>query len=83
MGLPKIDLPLFEVSLPSDGRKIKYRGFTVKEEKILLVAQESEDPTQEILATKQVLNNCIYDIDVSELAMFDLEYILLLSAFPR
>jgi hypothetical protein len=78
MGLPKIDLPLFEVSLPSDGRKIKYRGFTVKEEKILLVAQESEDPTQEILATKQVLNNCIYDIDVSELAMFDLEYILLL-----
>lgn len=76
--LPKIDLPVYECLLPSTGEKIKYRVFTVKEEKILLVAQESNDPAQEVLATKQVVNNCLVDKDVSELAMFDLEYILLL-----
>jgi len=77
MALPKIDLPISELTLPSTGEKIKYRPFTVKEEKILLVAQESNDPEQEILAAKQVLNNCLIDKDVSRLAMFDLEYILL------
>lgn len=77
MALPKIDLPLMELTLPSTGEKIKYRPFTVKEEKILLVAQESDDPSHEILAAKQVVNNCIVDKDVSDLPMFDLEYILL------
>jgi hypothetical protein len=77
MALPKIDLPIFELTLPSSGEKVKYRPFTVKEEKILLVAQESKDQTQEVLATKQVVNNCLIDKDVSDLAMFDLEYILL------
>lgn len=77
MALPKIDLPIFELALPSSGEKVKYRPFTVKEEKILLVAQESKDQTQEVLATKQVVNNCLIDKDVSDLAMFDLEYILL------
>ena len=76
--LPKIDLPIYEVLLPSTGEKIQYRPFTVKEEKILLVAQESKDPSQEVLASKQVVNNCLVNKDVSELAMFDLEYILLL-----
>ena len=78
MALPKIDLPIFELELPSTGEKIKYRPFTVKEEKILLVAQESKDATQEILASKQIVNNCLVDKDVSDLAMFDLEYILLI-----
>ena len=73
--LPKIDLPIFELTLPSTGETIKYRQYTVKEEKILLVAQESQDPSQEILAMKQVTNNCIMDKDVNELPMFDLEYI--------
>lgn len=77
MALPKIDLPIFELELPSTGEKIKYRPFTVKEEKILLVAQESKEAAQEIMATKQVVNNCLIDKDVSEIAMFDLEYILL------
>lgn len=77
MALPKIDLPIFELTLPSTGEKIKYRPFTVKEEKILLVGQESEEPAQQILASKQVVNNCLIDKDISELAMFDLEYILL------
>jgi hypothetical protein len=66
------------MALPSTGEKIKYRPFTVKEEKILLVAQESKDAEQEILASKQVVNNCLIDKDVSELAMFDLEYVLIL-----
>lgn len=76
--LPKIDLPLFELELPSSGKKIKYRPFTVKEEKILLVAQESDEPEQTVLSVKQIVNNCLADIDVEKLAMFDLEYVLLM-----
>lgn len=78
MGLPKIDLPIFDLTLPSTGEKVHYRPFTVKEEKILLVAQESNDPAQEITAIKQVVNNCLMDLDVSQMPMFDLEYILLI-----
>lgn len=77
MALPKIDLPIMELELPSTGEKINFRPMTVKEEKILLVGQEANDPTQEILAAKQVVNNCLINKDVSELAMFDLEYVLL------
>jgi hypothetical protein len=78
MALPKIDLPLYELVLPSTGKKVKYRPFTVKEEKILLTAQESEDREQIILAIKQIINNCLVDCDVDKLAMFDIEYILIL-----
>lgn len=77
MALPKIDLPLFELVLPSTGKKVKYRPFTVKEEKILLIAQESKDVKQIILAIKQILGNCLQDINVETLATFDLEYVLL------
>jgi glycine cleavage system regulatory protein len=77
MALPKIDLPLYQCELPSTGKKIKYRPFTVKEEKILLTAQESKDPAQIMLAIKQILNNCLYEIDVSHLAIFDIEYMLI------
>ena len=78
MGLPKIDLPLFETKLLSTGKKkIKYRPFTVKEEKILLIAQESDEIEQVILAIKQIIGNCCQDVDVDELPMFDLEYLLL------
>ena len=64
--LPKIDLPIFEATLPSTEERIKYRPFTVKEEKILLVAQEAEDPSQEMIAARQVVNNCLIDKDISE-----------------
>lgn len=77
MKLPKIDLPIMELELPSTGERVKYRPFTVKEEKILLVASESDSAEQEVLAAKQIVNNCLIDKDVSELAMFDLEYVLL------
>jgi hypothetical protein len=77
MPLPKIQQPLFELTIPSTEKKVKYRPFTVKEEKILLIAQESKDLEQIIISIKQIINNCIEGIDVSELAMFDLEYILI------
>lgn len=77
MPLPKIDLPLYELKLPSNGKKVKYRPFTVKEEKILLIAQESQDPEQIINSVKQVVNNCMIDYDIDNLALFDLEYLLI------
>lgn len=77
MALPKIQQPLFELTVPSTNKKVKYRPFTVKEEKILLIAQESKDTDQIILAIKQIINNCIEGINVDKLAMFDMEYILI------
>lgn len=76
-SLPKIDLPLFEIEVPSTKKKIKYRPFTVKEEKILLIAQESKDMDQISLAIKQIINNCVTGVNVDDLATFDLEYILI------
>jgi hypothetical protein len=78
MTLPKIDRPIFEMELPSSGKKIKYTPFSVKEEKILLIAQESKDLLSAITAVKQVVNNCLVDSNIEDFAMFDLEYILLL-----
>jgi len=77
MKLPKIDLPLFETKLPSTDETVKYRPFTVKEEKILLIAQESKDPNQMVLAMRQIATNCCPGLDVDSIAMFDLEYIML------
>jgi hypothetical protein len=77
MGLPKIDLPLYQCEIPSTGKKIKFRPFTVKEEKILLTAQESKESKQVMLAIKQILNNCLQGIDVTQLAVFDIEYLLI------
>ena len=77
MALPKINQPLFELTVPSTGKKVKFRPFTVKEEKILLMAQESDDQEQIILAIKQIVNNCIDELDIDSLAIFDLEYILI------
>lgn len=77
MALPKIDLPIYELTLPSNNKKIKYRPFTVKEEKILLTAQQSKDAEQIVIAIKQIVNNCIIDYDIDDLSLFDLEYILI------
>jgi transposase len=76
--LPKIDVPIYELNLLSTGEKIKFRPFTVKEEKIFLMAQESDDVKSIIDATKQVINNCVIsDINVDELPIFDVEQIFL------
>lgn len=77
MSLPKIDLPINEMELPSTGKKVRYRPFTVKEEKLLLVAAETKDPAAELLAVKQVVNNCLLDADINEISMLDLELIFL------
>jgi T4 bacteriophage base plate protein len=75
MSLPKINYPLFDVVIPSSQKKIKMRPFLVKEEKILLMAQSSDDSRDTVLAIKQVVNNCIVDdVDVDKLTTFDLEY---------
>jgi hypothetical protein len=76
--LPKIDVPIYDLTLLSTGKKIKYRPFTVKEEKIFLMAQQSDDVKTIVDATKQVINNCVLeDIDFDELPMFDIENIFL------
>ena len=78
MGLPRIAVPEYSLKLPSNGKEIKYRPFLVKEEKILLIAMESEDEQQIATASKNVIKNCIYaDIDVDSLPIFDVEYIFL------
>lgn len=79
MALPKIDKPLFDMKVPSQNRSVKARPFVVKEEKILLTAQQSADEKEIALAIKQVLQNCIQDpaFDVDSLTTFDLEYMFL------
>jgi hypothetical protein len=78
MPLPKIDQPIFDMTIPSTGKKITFRPFLVKEEKILLIAQQSGNDTEIIRAIKQILNNCIQeDLDIDGLAIFDLEYMFL------
>ena len=79
MALPKISHPTFELTLPSNGKKIKLRPFLVKEEKVLLMASQSEDTDEILNSLKQVISNCIIesDIELDELATFDIEYIFL------
>jgi len=76
--LPKIDVPVFSINLISNGKEVKFRPFTVKEEKLFLMANESKDLKTIIDTTKQVLNNCIIsEIDVDKLPIFDVEYLFL------
>lgn len=79
MALPKIDKPVFDLLVPSMDKNVKCRPFVVKEEKILLIAQQSGQEKDIINAIKQVLNNCIQEpkFDVDKLATFDLEYMFL------
>ena len=79
MPLPKIATPTYEVVLPSSNRKIKFRPFLVKEEKVLIIAMESQDTTQIANAVKDVISNCILTrgIKVDKLSTFDIEYLFL------
>lgn len=78
MSLPRIEKPLFELYVPSMKKNVKARPFVVREEKILLTAQQAGQEKDIILAIKQVLNNCIVEeFDVDDLATFDLEYMFL------
>ena len=79
MPLPKISTPTYELVLPSTGKKIKYRPFLVREEKILILALESEDEKQIADAVKKTLKDCIQTrgIKVETLPTFDIEYLFL------
>ena len=79
MPLPKIATPTYELELPSTGQTVQYRPFLVKEEKVLVIALESEDPKQITTAIKTVIKNCILTkgIKVEALPTFDIEYLFL------
>ena len=78
MSLPKISVPTYTLIIPSTGKKIQYRPFLTKEEKILLIALESEDDEQIITSIKNIISSCVNtEINVSDLSIFDIEYIFL------
>tara|TARA_B100000123_G_scaffold129290_1_gene95341 strand:- start:402 stop:1118 length:717 start_codon:yes stop_codon:yes gene_type:complete len=78
MTLPSIETPRYELTLPSTDKVVQYRPFLVKEEKILLVAMESNDNKEILNAIREILTACTYDsIDVNTLPIFDIEYIFL------
>ena len=79
MPLPKVNTPTYELVLPSTNKKIKYRPFLVREEKILIMALETEDVKQITSSVIEILNACILTrgIKIEKLATFDLEYLFL------
>ncbi len=78
MALPKIEVPTYELTLPSEDKKIKYRPFLVKEEKILFIALETGENKEMVNALKEVVNSCTFDVlNVDRLPIFDVEYIFL------
>ena len=79
MPLPTVATPTYELKLPSSNKKIKYRPFLVKEEKVLIIALESKSQTEITNAVKDVLKQCILtkDVNVDSLPTFDIEYIFL------
>ena len=77
MALPKLNVPVYEAVLPSTEKVIKYRPFLVKEEKLLLTAQESGEDAV-LPAVKQIIKNCVQgEIDVDNMPIFDIEYVFL------
>lgn len=79
MPLPKISTPTYELELPSTGKPVKYRPFLVREEKLLVLAMESEDTKQITEAVKEVIKNCIQTkgLKVETFPTFDIEYLFL------
>jgi hypothetical protein len=76
--LPKIDVPIYDLKLISNGKKVRFRPFTVKEEKLFLMAVESNDSDSAMNTIKQVLNNCVIDeLNLESLPIFDLEYLFI------
>ena len=76
--LPKLDVPVYSVKLISTGQDVRIRPFLVKEQKLFLMAAESDDSKETINTIKQVLKNCVLDdIDIDSLPTFDLEYLFM------
>lgn len=78
MALPKIDVPIYEAKLISTGKTVRFRPFTVKEQKLFLMAAESQDADSSIKTIGQVLQNCILDdINIQNIPLFDIENLFL------
>ena len=78
MALPKLDAPTYTLEVPSTGEKIKFRPFLVKEQKILMMAEESNDENQVYDAMETLISSCTFGkIDVKAVNLFDIEYIFL------
>lgn len=78
MALPIIETPKYSVVIPSTGEQVVYRPYLVKEEKVLMIALESEDQEQILRAVKDIIHSCTFQkVKVEDLALFDLEYIFL------
>ena len=76
--LPKLDVPMYSVNLVSTGKPVRFRPFLVREQKLFLMAAESEDGSEMINTIRQVLKNCVLDeIDIDSLPTFDLEYLFM------
>lgn len=78
MTLPKINHPIFKITIPSTKKALSFRPYTVKEEKLLLMVNSTDNLSESIDTLKQIINNCsIEPIDVNKLAVFDIEYIFI------
>jgi len=79
MSLPKIDMPIYDLIIPSNKQEIKVRPFNVKEEKLLLMALQSKDANEIINTSQQVINNCIItkNVDITKLPFFDIDYMFI------
>ena len=78
MPLPVLEIPKYSLIVPSTKKKIQYRPFLVKEEKILMIAQESENEKQMLQAVKNIISTCTFEnIDVNNIPMYDIEYLFL------
>ena len=78
MALPRIETPTYSLELPSTGEKIKFRPFLVKEQKILLMAQESKNDEEIVEGVGKLVRSCTFDkIDIETVPMFDIEYLFL------
>ena len=78
MALPRIDVPIYELVIPSTDEKIKFRPFLVKEEKVLLIAMESGKSEDMLQSVKDIVNECTFQkLKLGEMPMFDVEYLFL------
>ena len=78
MALPRIDVPTYELVIPSTDEKIKFRPFLVKEEKVLLIAMESGRSEDMLQSVKDIVNECTFQkLKLGEMPMFDVEYLFL------
>ena len=77
MALPKLNVPKYKLKLPSDNRTVNFRPFLVKEEKLLLLATETGNESEIVVAVKDIIKSCTDITDVDKLATFDIEYLFL------